>query len=305
MVTVVGSLNMDLFIETPHLPAPGETVFGNNFRRSPGGKGANQAFALARLGTPCAMLGAVGTDIFGDEMLANLGDAGVDVTRVKRCPDLASGSAMIVVDAAGQNQIVVAPGANASINTLTLREHTDLFRRSRAVVVQLETPLDVVAEALRLARDSGALTVLNPAPFVPGCDVLLPLCDWVIPNEHEAARLTGIEVKSVESARAAAQRLRQRHPSLQVVLTLGANGAWLESAARSAHVPALEVKAIDTVGAGDTFVGALVSRLVSGAGPLDAVEFACAAAALAVTRRGAQAGIPTGREVESFLAGRA
>lgn len=301
MITVVGSLNMDLFIETPHLPSPGETVMGRNFRRACGGKGANQAVAIAHMGVPCTMLGTVGVDAFGDELLANLRAAGVDVSAVARRSEIASGTALIVVDAQGQNQIVVAAGANELLTPDIVRQHAELFRRSRAVVTQLETPLEAVEAALCLAREVGAVTVLNPAPFVAHCEALLPLCDWVIPNEPEATRLSDIEVTSLETAREAATFIRKRSSHLNILITLGNSGAWLDTPSFTGHVPAFAVEAVDTVGAGDTFIGAFVSRLVEGATPLEATRFGCAAAALAVTRRGAQAGISTRAEAETFL----
>jgi len=301
VITVVGSLNMDLFIETPQLPSPGETVLGRNFRRACGGKGANQAVTVARMRTPCTMVGAVGIDTFGDEMLTNLRAAGVDVSAVTRRSEAASGTALIVVDAHGQNQIVVATGANELLTPDGVRQHAELFRRSRAVVTQLETPIEAIEAALRQTREVGALTVLNPAPFVAGCETLLSLCDWVIPNEHEATRLSGIEVTSLDTGREAAKLIRNRSSHLGVLITLGAGGAWLDTPSFTGHLPGFAVEAVDTVGAGDTFIGAFVSRLVEGVAPLEAARFACAAAALAVTRRGAQAGIPTRAEVEAFL----
>ena len=305
MISVVGSLNLDLFIETSHLPSPGETVLGRNFLRACGGKGANQAVAVARMGSACAMIGAVGQDSFGDEMLANLRGAGVDVAAVVRRPNVASGTALIVVDSLGQNQIVVAGGANETLTPTEIQASAELIQNSRAVVVQLETPLNSVEAALRLARQGNAITVLNPAPFVIGCETLLPLCDWVIPNEHEATCLGRVAVNSPETARDAARSIRDRFGGVNVLITLGAAGAWLECFSFSVHLSAFAVNAVDSVGAGDTLIGAFVSRLTDGVPPLDAARFGCAAAALAVTWHGAQAGIPTRAEVEEFLQRRA
>jgi ribokinase len=298
MITVVGSLNMDLVIETCRLPSPGETILGRNFRRAPGGKGANQCLAVARMGIPCAMLGAVGDDVFGEEMIANLRAAGVDVAAVIKQPHADSGTVLIVVGKNGQNQIVVAAGANETLTADLVWRRTALLRGSSAVVAQLETTLEA---AMRLAREGGAITIINPAPFAADCAALLPHCDWVIPNEHEASRLSGVEVTSVTTAAEAARTIRNRFGDLSVLLTLGARGAWLDAPSFAGHVPAFTVKAIDAVGAGDTFIGAFVSRLVEAAAPQDAARFACAAAALSVTRRGAQAGIPTRAEVEEFV----
>jgi ribokinase len=303
MITVVGSLNMDLFIEAARLPTPGETVLGRNFRRAPGGKGANQAVALARMGGACAMIGAVGDDSFGDEMLANLRAAGVDTNAVAQRAGAASGIAMIAVDDCGQNQIVVASGANGTLSPDDIARQTALIRRSRAVVVQLETPLPAVEAALRLGREAGALTVLNPAPWIELSDDLLRRCDWLVPNEIEAAQLSGVTMRGFADATAASKKLRGRSDGANVLITLGADGAWLDTDAFAGEVSGFKVPAVETVGAGDTFIGAFVTRLIEGAEAREAARFACAAAALAVTRRGAQAGIPLRAEVEAWLRG--
>ncbi len=303
MITVVGSLNMDLFIETARLPEPGETVLGNNFRRAPGGKGANQAVAIARMGGASAIIGAVGDDSFGGEMLANLRAAGVDTNAVAQRAGAASGVAMITVDPNGQNQIVVAGGANETLSPGDIAHHAALIRRSKAVVVQLETPLPAVEAALRLGREAGALTVLNPAPCLMLSDDLLRCCDWIVPNEIEAAQLSGVTVHGSADGATASKKLRERADGANVLITLGADGAWLDSESFAGEVPGFKVQAVDTVGAGDTFIGAFVTRLIEGAETREAARFGCAAAALAVTRRGAQAGIPIRAEVEAWLRG--
>jgi ribokinase len=303
MITVVGSLNMDLFIETTRLPSPGETVLGRNFRRAPGGKGANQAVAVARMSGACAMIGAVGDDVFGDEMLANLRSMGVETKAVARRVGAASGVAMIAVDTNGQNQIVVASGANETLSPDDITRHTALFRRSKAVVVQLETPLPAVEAALRLGREAGALTVLNPAPCQALSDDLLRCCDWIVPNEIEAAQLSDAAVSGSADAAIVSKKLRERSGGANVLVTLGAAGAWLDTESFAGIVPGFKVQAVDTVGAGDTFIGAFVTRLVEGEEARSAARFSCAAAALAVTRRGAQAGIPFRAEVEAWLRG--
>jgi len=301
VITVVGSLNMDLFIETPHLPAPGETVLGRNFRRAPGGKGANQACAVARMGMPCSMVGAVGDDDAGTAMLASLAAAGVDVTSVARRQETASGTAMIILDVGGQNQIVVAGGANDTVTPQLIHESSASFRRSKAVIAQFEIPLPSVEATLRLARELGAMTVLNPAPFQPAAAELMPLCDWMVANESEASSLSGGSVHSVSDAEKVVRELRRRFKTTNVLVTLGANGVWTDSDRFIGHVPAFKTEPVDTVGAGDTFIGAFVTRMVERAGVRDAVQFACAAASLAVTRQGAQSSIPTRSEVEAFL----
>jgi len=301
VITVVGSLNMDLFVATPRLPGAGETQLGQGFRRVPGGKGANQACAAARMTQPVVLIGAAGRDAFGDEMVRNLVQFHVGTEGVALRDGTESGVAFIVVDASGQNEIVVAPGANA---TLTAREVTHWRRHialSKAVITQLESPLPAVEAALRLAREAGALSVLNPAPCVPLPDNLLRLCDWIIPNEIEAAQLTGLKVRNPAEAEAAAGRLREQAGGANLAITLGPDGVWITSASFSGHVPAPSVTPVDTVGAGDTFIGAFVARLTERAQVRDAARFACAAASLSVTRRGAQSSIPTRDEVEAFL----
>ena len=302
MITVVGSFNMDLVIEAPRFPAPGEAILGNNFRRACGGKGANQAYAIAKMGMRAAMIGAVGQDAFGDEMLADLHDVGVDTSGVVRRASVASGTAMIVLDANGQNQIVVANGANDTLTAWDVEQCTQRISTSKALVVQLETAPESVRAALEIANDMGVMTVLNPAPFAPVADELLRRCDFIIPNENEASKLTGIDVKDLADAVGAARQLRQRAGDAEVVITLGANGVWIDSDSFTGHVPGFKVEAVDTVGAGDTFIGAFVVRVVEGAGVQEAARFGCAAAAIAVTRRGAQTSIPERKEVEQFLA---
>jgi ribokinase len=301
MITVVGSFNMDLFIEAPRFPQPGEAILGRNFRRACGGKGANQAYAVARMGQPAAVIGAVGQDAFGDEMVANLNAVGVNTAAVARRSDVASGTAMIVLDATGQNQIVVANGANETLIAEDVRRNAALLQKSKAVITQLETTLAATEAALKLAREAGVLAILNPAPFTPVSDDLLRLCDWIIPNEGEATHLTGTTVHDPTGAAVAAKALKQRSNCRNILVTLGAKGLWLDTPSFTGHLAGFKVNAVDTVGAGDTFIGAFVSRLVAGAEVREAARFGCAAAAIAVTRRGAQASIPSRAEVEAFL----
>jgi ribokinase len=210
---------------------------------------------------------------------------------------------MIAVDASGQNQIVVASGANGSLSPDDIARHAALFRRSKAVIVQLETPLPAVEATLHLGREAGAWTVLNPAPCLRLSDDLLRCCDWIVPNEIEATQLSGVTVDGYADAAAASRKLRERSGGANVLITLGADGAWLDSKSFVGKVPGYKVQAIDTVGAGDTFIGAFVTRLSEGAEAREAARFSCAAAALAVTRHGAQAGIPFRADVEKWLHG--
>ena len=302
MITVVGSLNMDLIIEVPRFPSPGEAISGRHFRRAAGGKGANQAYAVARMGQACAMIGAVGADEFGKEMLVNLNTVGINTTGILVMPGTASGTAMILIDGAGQNQIALAPGSNGSLTAADIVAQKQLIQQSRALIAQLESTLVATETALRLAREAGVLTVLNPAPAGTVNDSLLRLADWIIPNEVEAQQLTNVPVSNPLSAGGAARILRNRSGNANIAITLGAQGVWLDTPPFTGHVPGFIATAVDTVGAGDTFIGAFVARLVEGATPKDAAYFGCAAAAISVTRRGSQASIPSRAEVESALA---
>ena len=302
MITIIGSLNMDLVVEAPRLPVPGETILGNGFRKSPGGKGGNQACATARMGAKVTLIGAVGNDAFGRELLASLAADGVDVTAVRIRQESPTGTAFIIVDPAGENQIVVAGGANATLDTATIARCESLIRRSRMVIAQLETPLPAFEDAFRLARAAGVVTLLNPAPArVLGTD-LLALCDWIVANEIEARTLLGEANDGSFTPAAIARHLRHRSPRTQVLITLGRHGAWLESDSCSAHLPAFLVEAVDTVGAGDTFVGAFAAALMEGAAPESAGRLAAAAAAISVTRRGAQESIPRRAEADFMIA---
>lgn len=301
MITVVGSFNMDLFIEASRFPAPGETLFGKNFRRAPGGKGANQALTLARMGQQTSMIGAVGRDSFGDEMVNNLSAAGVDVSGVARRDNVASGTAVVTLDASGENTIIVANGANDSLSAADIEHNSGLIKKSRALVIQLETSRESIFCALEVARKHGVKTILNPAPFSPVEDSLLRLCDWIIPNEIEAAKLTGLAVRDASDAMKAASSIRERSNCENILVTLGPNGVWMDTPNFKAHVPGFKVQAVDTVGAGDTFIGAFVSKMIEGVELREAARFGCAAAAIAVTRRGAQSSIPERDEVEKFL----
>jgi ribokinase len=301
MITVVGSLNMDLIVRVPRFPEPGEAIHGEDLQTACGGKGANQAYAVARMGHPASMVGCVGQDGFGEAMLANLRTVGVDTANVQQRAGVPSGTALILVhDTSGQNEIVVASGANRTLTADDVRAAADLLYRSDAVIAQLETTLPATQVALSLARAAGRLSVLNPAPFAPLDDAFLALCDYLVPNENEAARLVGGEVCDLASAARAAETLRARG-ARNVLITLGAGGVWVDAEAWRGHVPAFAVKAVDTVAAGDTFIGAFVTRLVEGADLRTAVQFGCAAAAIAVTRPGAQPSIPARQEVDAFL----
>ena len=300
-VLVVGSLNMDLRIRTPRLPAPGETLTGSGFDTDGGGKGANQAVAAARQGARVAMLGAVGQDAHGAALLAALQADGIDTHAVERIAGTPSGTAAILLMPDGENSIVVIPGANHALTPERVRAQADRLRQARVVVAQLECPLDAVAEALAIAREAGAVTVLNAAPVQPLDDALLGQLDWLVVNEIEAAALAGMPVPGPAEARAVAEQLRRRGPR-QVLVTLGAEGLVLAGPEGTLALPAPRVQAIDTTGAGDTVVGALAAALAAGRPLREALTRAQAAAALAVTRLGTQSAMPTAAEVDRLVA---
>ncbi|WP_441249389.1 ribokinase [Kitasatospora sp. McL0602] len=297
---VVGSLNMDLSVAVPRLAAPGETVAGADVVRGAGGKGANQAVAAARLGGRVRMVGLVGDDAFGIELRAGLAAEGVDDRAVGQLDGVPSGLALIVVQDDGENTITLSPGANARLDVPTLERLTGgrLAGPGDTVLLQLEVPLPTVLAAAHAARAAGALAVLNAAPLpAPGPQTdrllgqLLSCVDVLVVNESEAAGL---------GADPAA--LRARGPAT-VVVTLGAAGALAVDAQRSYREPGFAVAAVDTVGAGDAFCGALALALGAGLPLPQALRQGCAAGALAATRPGAQASLPTGAEVSALLGG--
>lgn len=299
-IVVVGSLNMDLVTEAPKIPAPGETVIGGDLCTVPGGKGANQAVAAARLGAHAAMVGRLGNDVFAARLRDNLAAEGVDLTHVQETA-VASGVALIVVDAQGQNSIVVAPGANARLAPADVQAAESVIAAADVILLQLEVPLESVLRAAQLAHEAGVTVVLNPAPAHPLPDGLLALVDILIPNETETASLSGLPVDSTEAIEAAAARLRERGVAA-VVLTLGARGALLAEKSGTHHFPAFAVdRVVDTTAAGDAFVAALATSVAEGRPFREAVVWGNAAGALAVTRHGAQPSLPRREEVEALL----
>ena len=294
-ILVVGSLNMDLVVSVPRHPRPGETLLGGAFHTFPGGKGANQAVAAARLGAPVRMIGRLGADKFGDALLATLQDDGVDTRWVQQDAQAASGVALITVSADGQNTIVVAAGANGRLSTADVQAAEDAFADAVVVVLQLEIPLPAVEAAARLGRKHGAAVVLNPAPAQPLSAELLALADYLVPNQSELELLSG-EPDLERGIRVLLERSVRN-----LVVTLGERGARWVSAAGSVEVPAFAVRAVDTVAAGDAFVGAFAAALAEGRPVQDALLRGNAAGALAVTRAGAQPSLPARVELDDFL----
>jgi ribokinase len=300
-ITVVGSLNTDLVIRAPRLPAAGETVTGGAFATFPGGKGANQAVAAARLGARVALVGCVGGDDFGRRLIDGLRRDGVDVAHVRADPEGASGTALITVDLRGQNTIVVAPGANWRLTPEDVGRAEARIAESAVLLVQLEVPIDAVLAAARLARKQGIRVVLDPAPAPrePLPAELYRLVDFINPNEGEALALSSVKVTDEAAAETAASDLLRRGPRA-VVIKLGARGAFVHDGTRGVMVPGIRVDAVDTTAAGDAFAGALAVGLAEGKELIAAVYFANAAAALSVTRHGAQPSMPYRADVDAF-----
>ena len=304
-ILVIGSLNMDLGIMTERIPRIGETVRGEGFFTTPGGKGANQAAAAAKLGGSVAMLGCVGNDAFGLQLMDSLRQSGVDTSHILRHEMLPTGVAMILVErgdciAPGDNCIVIAPGANGALSPEDIRRNAALFAQCKVVVLQLEIPLETVRAAMRLAKAYGKTVLLNPAPAVPLDDEILAMADILTPNESECEALTGLPVRNKEEALAAAQVLRERGAA-KVIVTLGGKGLVYAGPEGTAHLPARPVQVADTTAAGDCFMGALAAALAGGKTIEQSLPFARDAAALAVTRKGAQASLPALEDVIGFL----
>ncbi|BCJ30102.1 ribokinase [Actinocatenispora sera] len=295
-VVVLGSANMDLVVTTDRLPGRGETIAGGTFRQVPGGKGANQAIAAARAGGTVRFAGAVGDDDLGRRIVAALASAGVDTTAVGRA-GVPTGTAHITVAAGGDNTIVVVPGANGTLTDL-LPAHAYAIATADTLLLQLELPLPVVQAAATHAHALGVRTILTPAPARPLSDDLLAAVDLLVPNEHEATLIAGVD----DPYRAA--QLLAKH--CDVLLTLGERGAVHVTAdAEPVAVPAFPVTAVDTTAAGDTFVGVLAVALAAGAAMPDAMRRASAAAALSVQQPGASDSAPTAARIDAFLGGAA
>lgn len=299
-IVVVGSSNMDLVVKSSRIPVVGETILGGDFLMVPGGKGANQAVAAARLGAHVHFVARLGDDMFGRRSLENFKDAGVDTTHVTLSAEAPSGVALIMVDAHGNNVIVVASGANALLSPDDVHKAESDIASAGAVVTQLESPLETVQAAAQLAHAAGVPFVLDPAPAQPLGPELLKLVDVLTPNETEAQILTGIEVTDEASGRAAAEELLSAGVKT-VILTMGAQGFLLVNREKVEFVNAREVVAVDSTAAGDAFTGSLAVGMAQGQSLSEAGAFANCVAALSVTRMGAQPSMPTRQEVGDFM----
>lgn len=291
---------MDLVASTPQIPLAGQTLTGTDFATTPGGKGANQAVAVARLGYPVHMVGMVGEDVFGEALLDDLARAGVGTAAIARVSG-PSGVAPIAVSASGENSIIVIPGANGKVTPAFIDQHTDLIRSAGMVLCQLELPIETVIHTLAVCKQAGVPVMLDPAPAAALPDSIWNRLAWLTPNASEAALYVGNGCTPED----AAQRLLARGVC-GVVLKRGSEGAYVaESNGKGTWVRPFHVKAVDTVAAGDCFNGAFAVALLESLEPSEAARFASAAAALSVTRHGAQASMPTRSEVNAFLAGNA
>ncbi|MET3134525.1 ribokinase [Oxalobacteraceae bacterium GrIS 1.11] len=304
-IAIVGSVNMDLVFRTPRMPAVGETLQGSDFHQIPGGKGANQAVAAARQGASVSLVGRVGADAFGAQLRACLASDGVDLSHLASQVEMATGVAGILVDDSGRNSIVLAPGANMALTVADVEAAAPTILAADLLVCQLETPLAAVTRAIEIARQGGVPVVFNPAPMQPLGRDLLALVDYLVVNETEACQLSGVAVLDRSTARLAATTLLSFGVGA-VLLTMGEKGVFIaEQGASSRLIPAVPVAALDTTAAGDTFVGAFAVGLGRGLSVIEAGGAAQYAAALAVTRLGAQTSIPFRDEVEQFMHSRA
>jgi ribokinase len=300
-VVVIGSSNTDMVVKAARIPQPGETVLGGEFVMVPGGKGANQAVAAARLGAEVTFVARLGADLFGEASLRNFREAGIRTEAVARDEEAASGVALILVDAGGENAIAVAPGANARLTPADVDRAEDAIRAADVVVLQLEVPMATVLHALRLAKRHGRQVILNPAPSAPLPDEAFGLIDILTPNETEAEMLLGGGAAGLGGIAPTAEALRAKGVGT-VIVTLGREGAFVVHPGGSYHVAGRHVETVDTTAAGDAFTGALACALAEGRELTAALEFATAAAALSVTRLGAQSSLPDRAAVEAFLA---
>jgi ribokinase len=300
-VIVFGSINMDLVVRTPRLPASAETITGHEFFTAPGGKGANQAVAVARLGVPTKMVGRVGGDAFGQELRQNLTRAGVDISPVFTDTAVSSGVAVIAVDDNAQNNIIIVPGANGRVGPDDIDRLEAHLIGAKVILLQLEIPLEAVVAVARLARQKGITVVLDPAPALELPAELYTLVDIITPNEVEAGQLVGVAVKNQEDAVRAAKMLLSLGVKT-VIVKMGVLGVvYVEAEGEPTFVPAFEVNAVDTVAAGDAFNGGLAAALVEGHALPLAMRWGVAAGALSATKMGAQPSMPTRSEFEAFL----
>jgi len=296
-VVVAGSINMDLVTVCERAPKGGETLFGKEFFQVPGGKGANQAVAIGKLGTQVTMLGKIGNDSFGKDLVASMKNSGVNTEYIENSAS-STGIAKIIVEANGQNRILVVSGANMDVDRVYIDRHIEVINNSDILVTQLEIPIDTVEYVLKKAKEAGKITILNPAPAAQLNDEIIKNSDIIIPNESELGIITGMPTNTLNEIEAAAQKLLNMGVK-ELIVTLGSQGSLHLNKKGSTIHSAYKVNAVDTTAAGDSFIGGLVKNIQDD--NLDeAIEFATKVSAITVTRKGAQISIPTIEEVENF-----
>tara|TARA_R110002111_G_scaffold18931_3_gene46344 strand:+ start:32442 stop:33386 length:945 start_codon:yes stop_codon:yes gene_type:complete len=303
-IAVLGSINMDLMIRAAKLPLPGETVIADSKVENPGGKGANQAVAAARMGADVTMIGCVGDDSFAEQLLQNLQTEGVDISHVTRQKNTTSGVAVVMVETSGENSILVVPGANGFVGNAELEQARQVICTSDVLLMQLEVPVETVIAAAKIARAAGVRVILDPAPAPAAIPVKkfseLLQVDLICPNQSEAAALLGKPVNSMEDAIALIKELTQLGPR-QAIITMAEQGAVVFDGATVQTVPPFAVDVVDSTAAGDAFAAGLAVRLAENASLIDAVRFASAAGALAASGAGAQTAMPTREQIETLL----
>lgn len=297
-ILVVGSLNMDHVIRSPEIPLPGETVLGTSLSLVPGGKGANQAYAAGKLGAHTMMIGAVGDDSNGKELVSNLASVGVDTSGIAVLKDQPTGAAFITVNDKGENNIIVVPGANSKLTPSHILANEALFDKCDAVLLQIEIPMETILCAAKLAKQKGKMVILDPAPVPPSFpEELIKYVDILKPNEYELARLSNLPTDTMEHIRSASKKMMDLGVATLVV-TLGANGIVFVDKDTFEHVPSQKVQVVDTTAAGDSFVAAFALHLTNGGSIKDAICFGNKVSAIVVTRPGAQTSIPSLSEIE-------
>ncbi|HHA1934801.1 TPA: ribokinase [Enterobacter ludwigii] len=299
-LVVLGSINADHILNLESFPTPGETVTGNQYQVAFGGKGANQAVAAGRSGAKIAFIACTGNDDTGERVRKQLASDNIDIAPVSVVEGESTGVALIFVNAEGENVIGIHAGANAALTTERVNAQREIIANAEALLMQLESPVESVLAAAAIAHQNHTTVVLNPAPARVLSDELLALVDIITPNETEAEKLTGVRVENDDDAARAAKVLHDKGIGT-VIITLGSRGVWASVNGEGRRVPGFKVKAIDTIAAGDTFNGALVTALLEGKRMDDAIRFAHAAAAIAVTRKGAQPSVPWRKEIDEFL----
>jgi ribokinase len=301
-VAILGIFVADLAFRAGRLPAIGETIAGSGFAMGPGGKGSNQAVAAARLGAKVTFISKLGRDPFGDIALATWKREGITANVAQSATEPTGAAFIYVNDCNGENAIIVVPGAAGTISPADVDAAAEAIRSARVFVTQLEQTIAAAHHALAIAKAAGVTTVFNPAPAASFDDALYPLCDYVVPNETEAAALTGLPLASLDDARRAGDALLAKGAGAALI-TLGEKGALFHARGRSVHVPAVKAgPVVETTGAGDAFVGGFAAALAKGSDPLEAVRFGCAVAGISVTRAGTAPSMPTLAEVDALMA---